>query len=63
MGDVVSLKKRQTRKVTPGAAPFKHCVHQWEESPDGEGEPNAAFSVTTYRCRRCGALKTVSRRR
>ena len=63
MGDVVTLKKHRRHKATLGEAPFKHCSHQWEEETDGENEPNAVFAVTTYRCRRCGALKTVSRRR
>lgn len=62
MGDVVYLNKHRARKAAAeGAVHPKHCVHQWDKAA-GQTKSNAVFTVTTYRCRHCGALKTVSRR-
>jgi len=59
MGEVV---KFSTRPRMAAVKSSKGCQHQWREQQDESFVPPTGHSVAVYRCARCGAMKTVTRR-
>jgi len=50
------------RKLPEAALRGRGCSHRWEAADEPGFHGGKADTVSLYRCRHCGALKSVTRR-